>query len=117
MTYRLFVDSDTGVDINPEYDYRENSEKVESRHRSRSGREFVYRWGGIGRISFSVMYVNSSFKAQVNSWWDANTDLLFMEVGTTEVFSCHITNKKKPVDRFIRPYNDLFRGKIELGTY
>ena len=117
MTYRLFVDSSTGVDLYPEYDYKEDDEKVESRHRSRDGSEYVYKWGDIGMFRFSVSFVNSSTKAQVNSWWGGNVDLLFMETGGTDVTSVHLVNKKKPIMGVVRPYQDLFKGKIELGTY
>lgn len=35
----------------------------------------------------------------------------------SDVTSVHITNKKKPIDKFQKPYDNLFNGKIELGTY
>ena len=117
MTFRLFVDSSTGVDIDPDYNFKEKDSKVESRHRSRDGSEFVYKWGDIQIINMGVSFVNSSFRAQVNSWWGGNVDLLWMEEGGSDVTSVHIINKTKPVDQFIKPYDTLFKGKIELGTY
>ena len=115
--YRLFVDSSTGVDVQPEYDYKEKDKKVESRHRSANGDEYVYKWGDIGFVQFKVMFVNSAFKSMVNSWWGDNTDLLWMEEGGTVVTSVHLINKTKPIDGLQKPYSDLFKGKIELGTY
>ena len=117
MTFRLFVDSSTGVDVDPEWDYKEASEKVESRHRTRDGSEFVYKWGDIGNIQFTVSFVDSSFRAQVNSWWGGNQALLWMEEGGSDVTSVYLVNRTKPIDQFVRPYDDLFKGKIELGTY
>ena len=64
-----------------------------------------------------IAFVDSSFKAVVNSWWNTNTDLLWMEEGGADVTSVHLTNKSQPIDGFVKPYNDLFKGKIELGTY
>lgn len=117
MTFRLFVDSSNGVDIEPEYDYLERDAKIESRHRTRSGKEFVYKFGDIGKFKFSVAYVNSSFKATVNSYWKSNTNLLFMEVGATVVSSVRLTNKSLPIGSPIKPYSDTFKGVIELETY
>lgn len=117
MPFRLFVDSATGVDVEPEWDYERKDKKIEDRHRARSGAEFVYKWGEYIGIEFSVKFVNSSFQAIVNSWWNTNTDLLFMEVGGTEVFSVHIVNKDTPVGKVIKPYVDQFQGKIKLGGY
>lgn len=117
MAFRLFVDSSNGVTITPEFDFKDSASKVESRHRTRAGDEYVYRWGGFRTLKMKVKFVDSSFKAVVNSWWDSNADLLFMEEGGTDVTSVHITNKSQPIDGFVKPYNDLFQGTIDLGTY
>lgn len=117
MPFRLFVDSSNGITVNPEYNFKDSGKKIESRHRTRDGSEFVYKWGEFGRITMSIMYVNSSFKTIVNSWWSDNTDLLWMEEGGTDVTSVHLINSAKPIDQFIKPYDDTYKGKIELGTY
>jgi len=115
--FRLFVDSSTGVDVYPEYDFDDSEKKIESRHRTRDGSEFVYKWSEYSVIKMSVMYVNSAFKSQVNEWWSNNTNLLWMETGGTDVTSVRLTNTTKPISKVIKPYYDLFQGKIELGTY
>jgi len=115
--YRLFVDSSNGVDVEPEYNYQEQDTKIENRHRTRSGEEYIYKWGGYKRRKFGVRWVNSNFKSIVNSWWDSNTELLFMEEGGTEVFSVRITNRNLPIGSIEKPYSDTFKGSIELGTY
>lgn len=117
MAFRLFVDSSTGVTLYPEYDYKEVDEKIETRSRAREGDEYVYKWGDINKWQFSVAFVNSSTKAQVNSWWGGNVDLLFMEEGGTDVSSVRLIGKKKPISHFQKPYDTLFKGKIELGSY
>ena len=115
--YRLFVDSINGVDVDPEYNLTEKDKKIESRHRVRSGEEYVYKFGEYKIIKFNVMYVNSSFKSIVNSWWSSNTELLFMEVGASVVSSVRIVNKELPIGKFIKPYTDTFKGVIELNGY
>lgn len=117
MTFRLFVDSSTGVDVEPEYNYKEESQKIESRHRTRDGSQYVYKWGDYTRIKFGVTYVDSSFRCQVNSWWGANQPLLWMEEGGTDVTSVYLANKRTPVSGIMRPYDDLFKGMLELETY
>lgn len=117
MTFRLFVDSSTGLDVFPEYDFKDSGEKIETRLRTRDASEYVYKWSEYQKIKFSVAFVNSEFKSVVNSWWSSNTDLLWMEVGGTSVTSVHLVNKDKPIDRFQKPYTDLFGGTIELESY
>ena len=55
--------------------------------------------------------------AVVNSWWESNTELLFMKVGGTQVYSVRIENNNAPIRKFVEPYDDLYEGKIELETY
>lgn len=115
--FRLFVDSDNGVTLYPEYDFTEDDKKVENRFRSKSGKEYVYKFGEYRQWKFGVKFVNSESKMAVNTWWNSNADLLWMEENGTEVFSVHITSKSKPIGKLISPYYDLFQGKIELGEY
>jgi len=115
--YRLFVDSNNGVDIDPEYNYTEKDKKMESKQRVRSGDQYVYKWGDYEIFKFGIMHVNSSFKSIVNSWWNTNTNLLFMEVGATKVSTVRLSNKALPIGKPIKPYTDSFKGVIELEGY
>ena len=117
MAFRLFVDSSNGVTVEPEWAYKEDEVKIESRSRTRSGAEFIYKWSDYQKFSAPVSFVNSSFKSIVNSWFNSNADLLWMEEGGTVVTSVHISNKKLPIGEFVKPYNNLFKGVIELSTY
>ena len=117
MSFRLFVDSTSGVTVEVEYDYENSREKIEDRHRVRDGGQYVYKWSAFDKQSFSVMYVDSSFRALVNSWWESNTNLLFKDENATEVFTVQITNDSLPISKFIKPYNNLWQGKIELEGY
>lgn len=117
MAFRLFVDSSNGVDVEPEYDFSDSKIKIEDRHRTRSGAEYVYKWGGYVDIKMSVMYVNSEFKSIVNSWWSSNTSLLWMEEGGTQVFSVRLVNNEQPVSDIVKPYTNVFKGTIELKGY
>jgi len=118
MTFRLFVDSGNGVDVEPTWGYSQSDEKIENRHRVRSGKSYVYKWGEFKRYKLPMTYVDSNFKSIVNSYWNTNTQLLFMEVGNpSSVSSVRISNKKIPIGLNVEPYADLFEGVIELETY
>lgn len=117
MAFRLFVDSSNGVSIEPEWDLAEPDKKIEDEHRTRAGGRYVYKWGSFRRWKFAVSYVDSSFAAVVNSWWLSNTQLLFKSESAAAVYSVQLMNDEKPVSRYVRPYDTLFSGVIELETY
>jgi len=60
MAYRLFVDSANGVSLDPEWDYEDGAKKLEDRHRTRTGAEYVYKWAEYRTIKFGIMFVNSA---------------------------------------------------------
>ncbi len=117
MAYRLFVDSSNGVTINPDYGYKLEDSKIENEHRVRTGARYVYKWGSFNKWSIPVSYVNSSFMAIVNSYWQSNTALLFKSESAAAVYSVQVTNDKLPIAEFIKPYDTLYKGVIELETY
>ncbi len=117
MAFRLFVDSNNGVTLEVEYDYDDQREKIEDRHRVRNGGQYFYKWSAFDKISFSVKYVNSSTRSIVNSWWESNTDLLFKDENETKVYSVHLLNDNLPISKFIKPHDDLWQGTIELEGY
>lgn len=117
MSFRLFVDSSNGITLNPEYDYEKNRTKIENDHRTRDGSMFRYKWSAFDKFGFGVRYLNSSNMAIVNSWWESNTDLLFKDENSTEVFSLRLVNDSLPISKFIKPYDNLFSGVIELEGY
>ena len=117
MAFRLFIDSDNGVTVTPEYDFKDGGRKIENRFRTRSADEFVYKWAEFDKVSFGVMHVDSEFKSIVNSYWSSNADLLWKDEDAVDVTSVHLVNKDKPISGFIKPYKDSFKGVIKLETY
>jgi hypothetical protein len=113
----LFADSSTSVSLDPEYDFKDSGKKIEKIQRARDGSEYRYKWGDYNAFKFSLMYVNSSDKYQLNLWWNQNTNLTFTQSGSGVEYAVRITNKSKPIDGVIEPYLDQFEGKIELGEY
>jgi len=117
MAYLLFISSGVDVSFDPEYDFSNALIKKESRQRTPSGREYVYKWGDFRQWKFTVNYVNSNFMSIVNSWYSQNTELLFMKEGETQVYSVRLLGSESPITEFVMPYDNLFVGEIELGTY
>lgn len=103
------------VELQPEWNFKTKGEKVESRHRTRDGGEFVYKWGLVNNFEIPVSYVNSSFRYLANIWWRDNSPLIYSP--NFSISSVHLTNKNTPINQFVEPYLDLFKGKLELGTY
>lgn len=117
MSFRLFVDSNNGVSLDAEYDFSDDRSKIEDRHRTRAGNQYFYKWSAFDELSFSVMYVNSSTRAVVNSWWESNTKLLLKDENATQVYSVCLTNDSLPISKYVKPYTNLWKGKIELEGY
>jgi len=118
MTWRLFIDSSTGVDVDPEWDLALEDSKIEDQHRALDGSRYVYKWGRYRRWKVPVSFVDSSFRFHVNTWWLSNAQLLWMDnSGSTDVFSVQIVNDSIPVGGYVKPYTDLFAGVIELETF
>lgn len=103
--------------LNAEYDFKGKGKKIESEHRTRSGRNYIYKWGEYDEVSFTAKYVDRLTKDIVNSWWQNNDQLLLIDEYGTKVMSCQLMNNTAILDTAIKPYNNLFSGIIELGTY
>lgn len=115
--YRLFVDSSTGLDVLPTYDFDQLDKKTENRFRSRNSNLYIYKWSSYKKFKVPVSFVNSSYAAIVNSWWLSNTRLLFAVSGNAAVNSVVISNSDLPIGQYIKPYITLLKGVIELETY
>lgn len=116
----FFTDSDGAGGLQvifPEFDYTQQDRKIENVHRTRAGGRFVYKWGDYFIAKFSVRFVGSEQHAIVNSWWNTNTQLLWMVDTGAIVESVQIVNRQLPIGEFILPHNDLYQGAIELETY
>lgn len=111
------VDSLNNIYMTPDFDFENVGEKIENRHRVRSGEEYVYTWGKFKKFNMGVSFVDSGFKSIVNSYWSNNTELLLVQSGDMDISSVRFANNELPVGELIKPYTDLFKGTISLETY
>lgn len=118
MTWALFVDSSNSISFEPEWGMSQPDKKVESTHRTKGGKLYRYKWGGYNQFKFGLNYVSSSDAAIVNSWWDSNTELLFIdEDDATTLSSVYLMNTTKPLTVRPKPYLEYSKGTINLSTY
>lgn len=119
MTYELGPSSATAAELYPEYDYKKRTNKIETKHRSLSGKQYTYKWSTFDEFEFSVDWVTASDMSVINSWWESDTDLLFFITSdsTTEVHSVRIQGEETPLTEYNKPYDNFYKGKIRLSTY
>jgi hypothetical protein len=119
LSFELGVSSSDAITLYPEYDYKDASKLIESRHRTLSGRQYQYKWGDYEHFEFSLQYVSEANAAIVNSWWDSRAELLFFvnSGGATDVYSVMLMNKDNPLAGYNKPYDVYRKGKIILESY
>lgn len=118
MTWALFVDSSNSISFSPEWGMSSPDRKVESKHRTKTGALYRYKWGDWGEFKFKLDYVNSSDSAIINSWWKSNTELLFIDENDANTLSSvYIMNSSKPLTVNVKPYLEYKKGTINLSTY
>lgn len=117
MSYLLFPSSGNHVSLEPEWNFDRKDTQVKTEHRTRSGKRYVYQWGSYTKFSFGVEFVNSSTAAIINSWWITNTKLMLKSTSDAAVYSVMLVATDLPLGQFQKPYDDLFKGKIDLEGY
>jgi len=115
-TYELCILGGDVVTLYPDWDLTIEKKQVRSEKRSQSGYLRMYKWYDYRRISFKNDWVPASDAALVNSWWDSNANLLFLITSGdfTDVHSVMMINDETPLAQYNKPYNEYYKGKIEL---
>lgn len=119
MSYLLGITSAATVEFFPEWNYSNFEKHNRTEHRTQGGKYYRYKWGDFRTIKFSADWLDSSDASLVNSWWDSDSELLFFVTSdtATEVFSVMIMNDNTPFAQFNKPYDNYYKGKMELETY
>lgn len=118
MSYLLFITSGDHVQLYPEWSFDRDDENIQTRHKTRSGKQYVYKWGAISKWKMPLSYLNSHDASYINSWWRTNAELkLIDEDNPTQVYSVMIFGDKLPMGTYVKPYTSLYKGTIELATY
>ena len=103
-----------GISID-EFDWKREDKRLESNHRTRSGKQFRYKWGEFERVAFAVDQVNSATAAQINSLWI--TGSVCVVTRYSDVISGYIVNAQSPFNKVTDARYDLWQGRIELESF
>ena len=119
MIYELGTSSADAVTIRPEYSFKNAIKQQRDEHRTKAGNLYLYKWSEHRHIEIPVEYVSQANASQIESWWSANTKLLFFVTSgsTTDVYSVMILNNDSPLQQYNKPYDNMLRGKIILEQY
>lgn len=115
MSYKL-TNGIVVVSLEPEYDYKLATNKIEDVSRARDGTAYKYPWGTFTVVKFTANYVTSADMCTINSWWGANTLLSLIDDNGTTVASGALFGDVAPVTQLIKPYNDQYTAVIDLES-
>ena len=102
--------------LHPSWSFRDRETQIVSRHRTQGGKLFSYQWARYFKYQIPLHFVDSAGEFLLNSWWE-NRDTLALTLDSSETDStvlCTIVNNTKPINRFLRPYRDLYEGELRL---
>ena len=106
------------ITIYPEYSFREQARVIESTHRTLAGNQLTYIWGKYFAYTVPLRFLPTSHADLINWWWENRFNLAFtLDTSDSEsTYILGITNDRQPIDRRIRPYNDLWEGVLQLES-
>lgn len=118
-TFEIGISSADAIELFPQYNYKRRDVAIQNKHRTKSGKLYTYQWGTYLKINFGLDLVVAANAAIINSWWQSETELLLFVVSDSvvEVNSVMITNNETPLNQFEPPYDEYYKGKIELTDY
>lgn len=104
--------------LHPTWAFKESRLISKAEDATVGGRFNTYTAGGNGyEWTVPLEFVNSADRAQINTWWSAQQELIFT-VNSYSDFpsSCivRIANILEPLGQVIQPRGDLFRGGLIL---
>lgn len=100
--------------FNPEYGYKQENEQDARITRSKTGKAYIYKFFENAQWKIPLYYVTDADAITLNDWWSNNTALSLSADILLSVSTVFISNKKLPINSLIAPYDDLYKGTIEL---
>lgn len=118
IVYQLGPTSSTAITLYPGDDLEIGKVLISVQNRSSIGRLFQHKQGTYNKIKIPIEFIPSSDASIVNSWWASQTKLLFFVTsGTTAVYSCMIMGDSWPMQSMNKPYENRFKGTVQLEGY
>lgn len=105
------------LSLHPDWSLEERERVVRAHHRAPAGRLYQYTWHRHAEFRVPLRWLTGSQAALLNWWWEAQLELAFTPDGAdpAAVQLCRIVNDRQPIGRRMRPYGDLWQGRLELA--
>lgn len=113
--FLLFADSSNGIQLQPEYSFKDKTAINKSELRTQDGGLKTYKYSEYAAFDVPVKYISNSDQLQINKWWSDVTSLKFVWQGSE--YNVRITNSNRPIDSLVLPYDNLYMGTIELEGF
>jgi len=113
---------DSGTETNilrllPEYDYKCARGAIQTQHRTPDGHYYSKRFAEYCDFRLNLKKICNKDGMQINSWWGANTDLLFTDNYGATWNPVQIANSEKPVSKISKPYGWAYDAALRLERY
>ncbi len=117
MAFPLFLATDSSqvVNLEPEYGFEYKAKKIQTDLRNQNGGLVQYKWAEYTEFKIPVKFITELEFFYITEWWKGNSNLIFTFQSSGH--SVRVINKEAPIDKYVKPYTDLFQGTIELSTY
>lgn len=102
----------------PAWDYKLRRMMNRDDHRMLDASLFSYKWSASDRMTFSIEGVTYADALQINRWWQNSQSLIFTinRDGYDPGIPVRIVNETSPLNRFLPPRVDYYKGKLELES-
>jgi hypothetical protein len=83
LIYQLGVSSVDAVTLYPDFNFEFGKKKIQTNHKTKSGRAWNYLWSQYSRFDIPVEFIHGDNASIINSWWYSNTKLLLFKTYDT----------------------------------
>lgn len=103
------------VRLYPKWNAKLKKEAILFESVGNTGKVGQHRTGEFKSWDFDIPVIESERAHMVNRWWH-DRDLIYFYNGIDHTtYKCAITNKDEPFTWAKKPYNDIMKGKLQLG--
>ena len=106
------------ITIHPTWDFRERQELQRFNNKTLGAIQHTYSWDKHFAWSVPLQFLSTSHANLINWWWQNQLNLLFtLNTSDSEsMFVTRIVNDQQPINRRIRPHDNLWSGMISLES-
>lgn len=119
FTVKIWNQSSGSVELSPEWQLKEDFDKIWNLNRTPSGNATLYTYAYWREWKIPLKLVPSSAAAWINSLYlgARSCQLEVIEGGVSQVYSVMIMNASKPFMQFTEPHYNRMSGELKLSEY